>query len=252
MTTKIDLATEIYKVRNLLKEIKGEPTVEITNEHVQRQINEDTRKYTKDDLRLQLERLNELIEPTKHQVEIKRKTDEYYQTEEGKRRKELNEFGLSIKREEWISYEKEVTQTFEHYIQLVLGENWGVSCFHKNTVTFSVIDKDKSTPEKREYLFGQDIPVRTDEKWNSNKSSSLTYSVNICSCGDSNIEKGNQYGDRAYFYVGLGKFLDNPVLIQNVIKLLEDSSVRISQFEKEYEEYQNKIIDPLGLKKEQI
>ena len=95
---------------------------------------------------------------------------------------------------------------FDNFIKDVLSKNWACLRIEKNTVTFGVIDENDKP------IFGQDIEIRRSIDENNK----FVCTTNIGSCGKSNIENGNVVGDRAFYYVGLGKLLSNSEAIETI------------------------------------
>ena len=135
----------------------------------------------------------------------------------------------------WKNYEEAIKNWFDNLIKQTIGEHWGVSRFCWNSVTFSVISSEAG----RDFIFGQDIEIRRNTGLCDDEPERFT--TNIASCGDSDIDKGEEYGDRAFYYVGLGKLLTSKDALTEIKRMLVASATKIENFAKNLKEIENKI-----------
>jgi hypothetical protein len=124
----------------------------------------------------------------------------------------------------WVKCEANTTQAFNTLIKATLGKDWQCTRYVYNSVTFSVIDKNGNP------VFGQDIEIRRDIRFGN---CPIEYTTNIGSCGEGNIEKADEVGDRAFYYASIGKLLSDKTVIKKIKDLMTDAATKIDEYKKE-------------------
>jgi len=244
--TKLEILIEIYKVQNQIKALKGKEEINLEGNMSRIEIEADN--AYKADLIHQLEQVNKQLEKDKAEKDIQDRTNEYYSTEPGLSFKPMIEQSIEKKIQEWGQYEEKIIQSLERLIKRGVSTEWCVSKFYKNMVTFAVIDKEKSTDTRRVFYFGHDFTVYRETGWLSREEQLEKFVTNIASCGESDIDKKDVPENRAFFYLGLGKFLDNTMLLSNLKTILRESAEHIDRLDAELVGLRNQLADPLKLK----
>lgn len=113
---------------------------------------------------------------------------------------EHNEKPLTMAQRDLISLLDKRENELDNWIKNLLGEHWALNYLAKGSVRFSVCNADKS-----EFVFGQNIDVSFSIKTDFEKE---CFECNVGSTGSFNPLSSN-IGDRARFYIDLGRFLSS-------------------------------------------
>lgn len=237
--TKEQLAQSIIVLENELNAIRGKEQIDPNS--VNRIIYNYTTKNDKPSLEKRLDDLQKAISREKAEKETKEKVDAFYATLEGAAMKAELENERTNLISDWHAHKEQTSSAIEARLQEALGNHWGVKRYNKGYLAIAVIDGGKSTPEIRDYHFGQDIEIRYDERWGE-----PTFQSNCGSCGSFDMEGGNTVGERAMFYVGIGKLYGNTELVDFLKKTMMDSAKIIDRFSKECNALDEKIKNPLA------
>jgi len=101
--------------------------------------------------------------------------------------------------------------------EMAIGAGWECSNILLNKICFAVVNENAEEGKSRHY-FGQEIEIcRSQYMSGKPLKHAESFETNIASCGNSDIDKGDEIGDRAYYYIGLGKLLSNKVAL-SIIK----------------------------------
>ena len=171
MTRKETLLAQKYELQNTLRILRGEEPRDITLLTTGWKFQQAVRDAREYSLKQEIAQLETAIANQKAENEKKAKTEAYYATEEGKA-----DF---------------------------LGEHWTVKFMNDTCIEFAVWNA-----ETGKFAFGQEIEVRAEQNYYLNDNKEL-FETNVGSTGSFNIEE-QEIGDRARFYIDLGKFLSDP------------------------------------------
>jgi hypothetical protein len=237
------LARAIFEVQNRIHELKGEQPIDINSPRAQRAIWESS-KNTKAELERELELTRKYYEVQVAKNEREAKLAAYFATPEGAAFKAETEQAIEQKKQEWKELDTATTQVLEEIVQTALGGDWGICRYKKGYVEIGVIDSENSTPERREFYFGQHIEVRYEERHWLDKSE--VFEANCGSTGSFLVEGGTTTGQRAMFYVGIGRLLGDTELIANLKATLREASQKTDLLSQEYNELESKLENPLA------
>ena len=248
MATKLELLKEIYKTQNDTKILNGLDPVDLGNSKIINRMNEEAAKSLKLDLINRLETAKSNYEACKIKIEQGTKVAEYFTTPVGATFKLMLEKDIENKIEEWKAYDKETAQSIDDTIKTGLGSHWGVTRLSKYSngglLTIGVIDKENSTSECQSAYFGQDIGIRYE--YNTWKGEKETFKTSCASCGDFDFDGGESVGERAMFYVGIGKLYGSRILVRLIKEALRSYGATTEKFSVELDALRKQLINPLG------
>ena len=238
--TKEELARAIFEEQNKLRVLRGEEPIAPDSPRAQRKIWEDT-KRTKPNLERELELVRNSCDALAAKNEHEAKVAAYFATPEGAAFKAETEATIENKIVEWQSYEKQTNLTIESMIQAALGCHWGVRGITRGIGSIGVIDFEKSTPEQREYIFGQHIEIRYELRdWDGSE----RFEANCGSCGSFKMDGGTTIGERAMFYAGIGRLFGDLELIASIKSLLKESVQATEVISAELDALRRRLANP--------
>jgi hypothetical protein len=240
---KEELARAIFEEQNRIHELKGEQPIDINTPRAQCAIWENS-KNTKAELERELELTRKYydVQVAKNQREAKLAA--YFATPEGATFKAETEQAIENKKQEWKELDQATTQALEEIIQAALGKDWGICRYKKGYVEIGVIDSENSTPERQEFYFGQYIEVRYEERhWLDKRE---VFEANCGSTGSFLVEGGMTTGQRAMFYVGIGRLLGDAELVANLKTILREASQKTDLLSQEYNELESRLENPFS------
>ena len=202
MTRKETLLTQKYELQNTLRTLRGEEPRDITlltTGWKFQQAVRDAREYS---LKQEIAQLETAIANQKAENEKKAKTEAYYATEEGAAHKAQLENEKEIQIGAYNEYSNNTLEAMKSWIQDFLGEHWTVKFMSDNCIEFAVWNA-----EAGKFAFGQEINVRAEKHDYLNSSKEL-FETNIGSTGSFGLTE-QEVGDRARYYIDLGKFLSD-------------------------------------------
>jgi hypothetical protein len=240
---KEELARAIFEEQNRLHELKGEQPIDINSPRAQRAIWESS-KNTKAELERELELTRKYYEVQVAKNEREAKLAAYFATPEGAAFKAESEQAIEQKKQEWKEFDTATTQALEHLVQAALGSDWGICRYKKGYVEIGVIDSENSTPERQEFYFGQHIEVRYEEQYWLDKRE--VFEANCGSTGSFSMEGGATTGQRAMFYVGIGRLFADAELVASLKAILREASQKTDLLSQEYNELESKLENPLA------
>ncbi|MDL2319807.1 hypothetical protein LJC45_01600 [Alistipes sp. OttesenSCG-928-B03] len=241
---KEELVREIYKVKNRINELNGKELIDLTDRRLIGKMDDEAYRGKKYKLEEELESIQKQYDRLVAQKEQDEKTAAFYATAEGQILKAGLESDIEAKIEEWKTFEIQVRANLEEVIQHYLGSHWGVKSMNKGYASIAVIDADKSTPERREFFFGQDIDIRYESRnWLSGGTERFESSCG--SCGSFDMTGGQTIGERAMFYVGIGQLYANPELIQAIKEILRNSEAETERISAELDALRKQLANPI-------
>ena len=203
MIRKETLLTQKYELQNQLRTLRGEEPRDIallTSGWKFQQAVRDAREYS---LKQEIAQLETAIANQKAENEKKAKTEAYFATEEGKVHKAELENQKNIQIGAYNEYSNNTLEEMKSWIKDFLGEHWTVKFMNDTCIEFAVWNA-----ETGKFAFGQEIEVKAEQHYYFNDNKEL-FETNVGSTGSFNIEE-QEIGDRARFYIDLGKFLSDP------------------------------------------
>lgn len=238
---KLELATEIYKVKNQIKEVRGEQLIDL--DLARWDIREYADKKPKFSLEIELADLHKMLEKQIRETAYQRKVEEFYATPGGIEHKAQTEEAIEQRIAEWKEYDRTAVTLIENRIQKDLGDHWGISRFDKGFLEIGVINAEKSTADRQEFYFGQTIDIRYEEKrWGVGTE---VFESGCCSCGSFDVAGGGTIGERATFYIGIGQFYGNTELVTFLKESLRDSARTIETMGEELEALRKMLSHPV-------
>ena len=112
--------------------------------------------------------------------------------------------------EKYLAVEKQKLTTA---IQKQIGYHWICRNIDKNSVLFTIVDKNDNP------IFGQELEIRCDINIGEDQP---VYTTNIGSCGTTEIKESYDIGDRGLYYVGVATFLTHKSLNEIVRQTLTE------------------------------
>lgn len=223
--TKEHIVIEIYKVQNQLNELTGKPLADLSDNRMKGKMYEESLRSSKPELESRLTNIQEQLERTRKKVAYEKMVADFYATPGGMEHKAQTEEEIEELISGWKEYDRTMVDFIEQRIQQDLGVHWGVSRFNKGFLEIGVIDAEKSTPDRREFFFGQTIDIRYEEK--KYGVGGEVFESGCCSCGSFDMAGGGIVGERAMFYVGIGQLYGKPELVDFLKVALRDSARQI-------------------------
>lgn len=222
MTRKENLLKEVYLLKNRIAQIDGMAQTDV--EQIAR-----TGKFACEAKNARVSELEFRIDTLKGQyckaVEKKEREESnaaYFATPEGAARKQAIEKDIDATRQEWDRSERRLVSDIEERIRQSLGEQWGVCRYTKGCLGIGVIDPEKSTAEQREFFFGQTITISYDIRpWGDGQE---RFETSVGTCGPCSMTGGRTVGERAFFYICIGKLFADRELVEYLRITLRDAA----------------------------
>lgn len=243
MTRKENLLKEVYLLKNRIAAIKGDQPLDLETPMAKGRFYDDLRKSKAYEMESELQSLTRTYERL---VEEKRCTEireAYYATPEGAVRKAKLEAAIETKIEEWKAAERCTTVDIEQRIEQALGMHWGVKRYDKGFLCIGVIDPAESTPHRREFFFGQSIEIRYEERPYFEHGE--RFECNCGSCGNFSMQGGTEVGERALFYVGIGKLYGDMALVEWLRLTMRDSARTLDRLSEELDSLRAELKNPV-------
>ncbi len=214
MTRKETLLLENYRLTNELNTLKGrtDKIVDIDLLLSKWKFNQEAKESTVSGLTYSNDILRKAIESEKLEQERKAATEAYYATEEGQARKA----DLENRQEEAGNLLKKFMEDNEDYfrgwIRKYLGEHWTLRYLGESRIEFAIVDPH----EDNKVVFGQSIEIYYEKHtWKGGE----RFEVQVGTTGGFEILE-TQQGDRALFYIDLGRFLSDKTELEGIKKRL--------------------------------
>lgn len=243
MRTNKDLLKEVYRLRNLIAGERGTQQIDLDNIESDYRFQRELRESKGYELREQIDSLNReytrVIEDKQRQV----RNDAYFATPEGAAHKWRLEEAIAQRRQSWSEHVQQSTQFLEGRLQQTLGPHWGVSSYGKEQMTIGVIDAPGSTPQQRKYRFGQDIDIWYEDRMGHG--TDVRFSANCGTTGSFSMEGGQIVGERAAFYVGIGRLLSDRGLVRDIRNTMATTVHFADKLVDDLARLQGELDDPL-------
>ncbi len=214
MTRKETLLLENYRLTNELNTLRGrtDKIVDIDALLNSWKLEKEAKESTVSGLTYSNDILRKAIESEKQEQERKAATEAFYSTEEGQARKATLESQMETAEKgmtEFIAYNEDF---FRGWIKRYLGEHWTLRCLCDTRIEFAIVDPH----DENKLVFGQTIEIYFERRyWNGRE----RFETNVGTTGGFEILESEQ-GDRARFYIDLGRFLSNKKELEETKQLL--------------------------------
>lgn len=212
-TTDLDEYAQTYKYQKALKESRAFD-LESANESLRRK-----------------------IEKAKAEKERAAKVEAFYQTPEGIRllsELDAQELAAIV---EFKETDEAMRRELQDYIRRTLGEYWTLETFGPTCVSFAIAKPG----EEKGTVFGQTIEVFYERNsWFTGKD---RFEVSVGSTGSFEALSANQ-GDRARFYIDLGKFLADQQGLQTLRDRLFEHADKMDQIRARIKAVQDRKDNP--------
>lgn len=187
--------------------------------------------------------LQDRIAKVKAEKELEIKRDEFYQTEEGRRlMAELDAQELTAI-VEFKETDEAMKQELQGYIHRTLGDYWTLENLGPTGVSFAITKPGNP----KETVFGQTIEVFYERNsWFTGKD---RFEVSVGSTGSFEALSTNQ-GDRARFYIDLGRLLADQQGLQALRERLFQHAEKMDQIRSRIKAIQDRKDNPFGTESE--
>lgn len=192
------------------------------------------------------EQLESLTASYERAVEQKRLSDAraaYYVTPEGAAHKARLEEAIEKKIAEWAESDRRTAEAIETRIRQLMGTHWGVERLDKGYLKIGIIDAAKSTAERREFFFGQEIEIRYEE--HNFFEGKERFDSDCCTAGCYSMLGGHTVGERAMFYVGVGKLYGDAQTVEWLRIAMRDYNRAFERYGKEIDALHTELNNPL-------
>lgn len=226
---KENLAEQIYKAKNELRELKGQER----HNYDRGEIEMYARKSREYELHHELVGLIAKIEEEKEAARIKERRDAFYATEEGMKYKAKVEEDINTANEVRKDMRAQHIAWLEKFAAKEIGEEWAVKNVSESYCVFGIKNGER-------FVFGSDIDVHYDSYYLGN---SPRFDVNIGTMGSFNpFERG--YDSRADVYIGLGKLLANVFALNDLRAKMATYSKACDDMRERLEELRKMLNNP--------
>lgn len=242
-TRKETLLIEIYNLRNQINSLKGKEQTDIEQFTKSTQFYNELRTWKEYQLKVRLEQMQELLEQTKHEVEVTRQRENYYSTAEGQAHKAELELQIQQGEQEWQRIEQSAIDSINAKLQTALGANWAVINYQTTNLRFGVKNSDPTSD--RDFIFGQEVEIYYDprKRWNEEGE---RFEMNFGSCGSFDILPENNNGSFAEFHIGIGRLLADRELCEWLQTTLRTTRQQLEQLGDEIETLHQQLNNPTG------
>lgn len=222
MTRKENLLKDVYRLKNMIAEVEGTTQTDIVQHTRTARFADEVKNARVSDLEMRITKLNEQYHRAVEKKEREERAAAYFATPEGAARKQTLENEIDAIWQATENEEKRLIADFESHIQQTLGVHWGVDRYVKGNLRIGVIDAEKSTPELREFFFGQTFEICYDERpWGIGQE---RFDTNIGTCGSCSMTGGQTVGERTFFYIGVGQLFANTELLEYLRTTMRDAA----------------------------
>lgn len=243
MRTNKDLLKEVYRLRNQIAGEKGTPQVDLNEIENDYRFQRELRESKGYELREQIDTLNREYTRVIEDKQRQARNDVYFATPEGTAHKWRLEEAIAQRQQSWSEHVQQSTLFLEDRLQQTLGPHWGVCCYGKEQMTIGVIDAVRSTPQRREYYFGQDIDIWYEDR--TGHGTDVRFSANCGTTGSFSMEGGQTVGERAAFYVGIGCLLSDRGLVRDIRNTMATTVQFADKLVDDLARLQRELDDPL-------
>ena len=199
MTRREKLVNEIYRLKNELNILNGEPEKTFEEFRKSKYYDGTISYYRNYEMKSEIAHLESIIAQTKR----KQRIDAFYATEEGATLKSQLERELEESLQRMTDILSTAKAEVETGLQNLLGSHWIVESIGSSSMEIGIRNEDE-TDKYRNCLFGQTASIYYDIcGWRDEDKE--RFEINIGSCGGCRVDGGMNYGERSRYYIGLGQ-----------------------------------------------
>ena len=250
MWTKKDLLKEVYRLRNLIAVEKGTQQIALDKLESDYRFQREFRDSKGYELREQVDALNREYTRIVEDKQRQARNDVYFATSEGAAHKWRLEEAIAQRQQAWKEHLRQSISIIEGRLQQTLGPHWGVSRYSEEHMTIGVIDAAGSTSQQRKYYFGQDIDIWYEDR-TGRGTNNVRFRANCGTTGSFEMEGGGSVGERAMFYVGVGRLLSDRTLVRDIRHTMATTVQVADNLGDELARLQKELDDPLKERKRQ-
>lgn len=239
MTRKETLLLEHYRLVNELNTLRGD-TENITDLYSlvnHWKFRDEAKSSTIYHLQTSNESLQKSIIRVKKEIEQKAATDAYFATEEGQLRKAALQKGKEDLLQVMTEYINQSEVSFNSWIKDFLGGYWKLYYLSDSRIEFAVVNPRDETKE----VFGQSIEIYFEKHYWGEKE---RFDTNIGTTGGFDLLASDQ-GDRARFYIDLGKFLSDKPRLEELRTMLFDYNDSLNEMREKLDKIESELENPL-------
>lgn len=177
------------------------------------------------------------------------RTENYFNTEEGKILKENTENRLNEIYDARRTYIKETEKEIEQFIKSWLGEQWGIR-LDSSSMTVGIVKEVQSSENKDKwnvFHFGLTFDVYFDDYF-CREEKNKRFDMNYGCMGSFNILEPNNL--RSQFLLGMGMFSTDTERLESLRKRLTEYLNTLNEWRKETSMLEEKLVNPLKVEKE--
>ena len=250
MRTNKDLLKEVYRLRNLIAGERGSQQIDLAQIESDYRFQRELRESKGYELRGQIDALNREYARVIEDKQRQARNDAYFPPPEGAAHKRRLEEAIAQRRQAWKEHMQQSISFVEGRLQQTLGPHWGVSRYSEEHMTISVIDAAGSTLQQRKYYFGQDIDIWYEDRTGRGMNN-VRFRANCGTTGSFEMEGGGSVGERALFYVGVGRLLSDRNLVRDIRHTMATTVQVADNLANELARLQKELDDPLKERKRQ-
>lgn len=242
MTRKETLLLENYRLINELNTLKGntENLTDLDALVSHWKFRDEAKNSTVYHLQTSNESLKKSIDRVKEEIEQKAAADAYFATEEGQLRKASLLKGKEDLLQEMTKFMEDSREFHDKWIKDFLGSYWKLYYLGDSRIEFAVVDPKDETKE----VFGQSIEIYFEKQYWGGKE---RFDTNVGTCGGFDILASEQ-GDRARFYIDLGRFLSDKTRLEELRNRLFGYNDSLDEMRKKLDNIESELENPLAEK----
>lgn len=239
MTRKETLLLEKYRLFNELDTLRGntENLTDLDSLVNNWKFRDEAKNSTVYDLQSSNESLRRSIVRERMVIEQKAAAEAYFATEEGQARKASLLKSEEDLRQRMTEYMENREAFFNSWIKDFLGSYWTLYYLSDSRIEFAVTDPCDET----KVVFAQSIEIYFDKNYWGKKE---RFETNVGTCGGFNLLASEQ-GDRARFYIDLGRFLSDKTRLEALRTMLYRYKDTLDQMREELQNIESELENPL-------
>lgn len=238
MTRKETLLLEKYRLVNELNTLKGntENLTDLDSLVNNWKFRDEAKNSTVYDLQSTNESLRRSIVRERMVIEQKAAAEAYFATEEGQARKASLLKSEEDLRQRMTEYMENRESFFNSWIKEFLGSYWKLYYLSDSRIEFAIADPKDENKE----VFGQSIEIYFDKDYWGKKE---RFETNVGTCGGFSLLACEQ-GDRARFYIDLGRFLSDKTRLEALRTMLFRYKETLDQMREQLKNIESELANP--------
>lgn len=247
MTIKERLYKEYITIYNKVCELNGKEPLECNEEFFNStRFQCEARTKSKEEWRNSI-----YYQKLAYEKEVMRlRTENFFNTEEGKILKENTENRLNEIYDARRTYIKETEKEIEQFIKSWLGEQWGIR-LDSSSMTVGIVEKVQSSEENKDkwnvFHFGLTFDLYFDDYFHQEEESKR-FEMNYGCLGSFDLLKPNNL--RSQHLLGMGMFSTDTERLESLRKRLTEYLNTLNEWRKETSMLEEKLVNPLKVEKE--